>query len=79
MVKIKAMLPIYASAKFECEKPDNWDEMTDYEKKEYFAENMYSISSLCHQCSGPTETDYEANLDYYDKDVTAEDCFWEEE
>ncbi len=48
--------------KAEIDKPDNWDEMTLKEKKEYFAENMEILGSLCHQCTDSIETEIREKL-----------------
>ena len=65
---IVAMLPVFASAKFKIDKPDNWDKMTDNEKKEYFEEHMESDGDLCHQCSDSIESDFEYDPEFYKKE-----------
>jgi hypothetical protein len=66
-MKIRALLPIYASAYFESEVPDNFPEMTDKEKMECVLENMETIGSVCHQCSNDIDTDFELNEDWVEK------------
>jgi hypothetical protein len=58
---IRISLPIYASAIFEFEKPENWDELTQEEKVELFFQDFESSGSLCNQCTANTETDYEVD------------------
>ena len=56
---IEAYLPVYASAKFFIKKPLDWDKWSQKKKFEYFIENCETNAYLCHQCSGPLETDFE--------------------
>jgi hypothetical protein len=62
--KIYCRLPIFATARFSINKPDNWNEMSKAEQSEYFlaSKSLAPEGTLCHQCSGPTETDYEVDL-----------------
>ena len=77
-MKIYAMVPIFASAKFECEKPDNWDEMSLEEKKDHFLSNAENLgTSVCHQCSDSVQMDGCVDDKTYDKWFSEED-FWEE-
>jgi len=80
MAKILVVLPIYASAKFYIEKPDNWDKMSKSEKADYFSENMETNAQLCHQCSNDLESSYDLDDNYYNglTDGELEDMFWEE-
>jgi len=81
MTKIKGMIPIYASGRFSIDKPENWDDMTDDEKKDYFLDKMQRGGSLCHHCSNQIETDYEMNWDWSEM-APAKDLIkslWEEE
>jgi len=59
--KLFCKLPIFASATFSIDKPSNWDIMSKAQQDEYFlsATSLNREASLCHQCSGPTETEYE--------------------
>jgi len=80
MSKISAMLPTYASSRFEIDKPDNWDDMTDSEKSDYFLEHMRSVASLCHQCDD-IESYFECDLGWYEKepDKDLAEMFYEED
>lgn len=69
---IRLKLPIYASANFIMEKPDNWDQLADSQKYDLFMENMKSNSSLCHQCSKDIETNFETDTDYLETYTIAE-------
>lgn len=65
MKKLYCSLPIFANARFSIEKPDNWDDMSKVEQDNYFLESttLGKEASLCHQCSGPTKTDYEIDIE----------------
>ena len=75
--KICAYVVIGASARFSIDKPDGWDDMTDEQKKEYFAEHMETSASLCHQCSDHIETDCEVDMKWLYNNLAVEDM-WEE-
>ena len=64
--KISALLPIFASARFSIEAPDDWDKMTLCKRKEYFMQHLKRNASLCHQCSGDVETDFELDYTFID-------------
>jgi len=73
--KIYCRLPIFATAKFSIEKPDNWDDMTRAEQDEYFLTclSLAPEATLCCQCSGDTETDYEVDLDAIEDELALYD------
>ena len=56
--KISVWVPIYSSAKFILELPDNWDDMDDEGKLDYFYIHSYA-PSLCHYCSHSVESNFE--------------------
>jgi len=64
-MKIYCHLPIFATAKFSIDKPDNWEQMDKAEQDNYFltCASLAPEGSLCCQCNGDTETDYEIDLD----------------
>ena len=71
MKKIYCNLPIFATAKFSIEKPDNWDDMSKEDQVVYFLESttLANESSLCHYCSRKgMETDFEVSLDDIEDD-----------
>lgn len=72
-MKLIKWLPIGASARFECEKPDNWDSMTDHEKSEYFWENAETHADLCYGCAEHIESDYEPLRDSFDMEDIEEE------
>ncbi|MDX1471519.1 MAG: hypothetical protein R3213_08485 [Flavobacteriaceae bacterium] len=76
-MKITAWLPIYADAKFEIEKPDDWAKMDEEEKVTYFLENMQEVGFLCHSCNCEVETDFQANDSVFKDNYTPE--FYEED
>jgi hypothetical protein len=60
MKQIKSWLPVYASAEFSIDKPDNWDALSEREKQELFLSKCDpSSSSLCWSCSNHFQTDHE--------------------
>jgi hypothetical protein len=62
--KIYCQLPIFATASFSVDKPDNWGEMSKEERDEHFlsATSLSPEGSLCHQCRRNLETDYVVDL-----------------
>lgn len=79
MTKIVGLVPIFASGKFEVEKPEDWDSMTPKEKKDYFINNASRSGYLCHQCTDCMETDWEADLGCFDSLPDEDELFWEED
>lgn len=60
MAKVKVWLPIHGSALFESfdDVPENWKDMTQKEKVDWFFERSYdSNAMLCHSCSKDIQTD----------------------
>ena len=79
--RLNSMIPIFAIALFEADKPEKWDSLSDREKVEWFTSNMESTCGLCHHCSGNIETDFEVNdnaLDQLEDDEYLE-MMWETE
>ena len=56
---IEFMVPIYASARFRCKLPDNWNEMALEDQATYFIDNSQLTGRLCHQCADHIESDVE--------------------
>lgn len=77
MITILCKLPIFATAKFSIEKPNNWGKMNREEKKDYFLQNMGCESSICCHCSRDIETDFEADINYIDSIPAKEFEFYE--
>jgi len=67
MSKITIMVPVFASAEFTCDKPDNWDFMSLEEKTDYFNANADRSGSICHQCTSSIECDWEIDQKWYDQ------------
>ena len=51
--------PDTAKVKYECFKPDNWDELDDDAKIEYFDENMFASPTSSFDIGGPDPDWYE--------------------
>lgn len=78
MAKIKMHLPVGASAEFEFEKPKGWDKWSKTKQFKYAMDSNYESTSgsLCHQCAGILETDFEVLTDFVKKEFTT---FYEED
>jgi len=63
-MKIKIMLPVYASAEFEAD-IDIEGKTVDEIEDEFF-ENCVKSGFLCHQCSRAVETDFDVDFDNVD-------------
>jgi hypothetical protein len=60
---IYAMMPINASAKFKAKVPDNWNEMDEEDKIEYFFKYARPVQEcLCNSCSSVIDTNMEVDL-----------------
>jgi len=79
MNRIKAWVPSYSSIEAETDKPDNWDDLTLKEKKEYFGEHMEVSGGICHQCSDVIQCEFELDdQTYYDEKWWDENDFQED-
>lgn len=59
--KIRAYLPVGASAEFEIDKPENWDNLSHKKKVKTFleSEDLNAVGYICHHCSRHLSTDLE--------------------
>jgi hypothetical protein len=61
-VKVKAWLPISASANFEIEvDKDEWEKLTAEERHERFMREAHPVGFLCCHCSGEINSDLEVD------------------
>lgn len=69
-MRYTAWLPVYASAKFECDiDPEG---KTEKEIKDEFIMSAYAVGSICHQCSNEIESEFCLNTDIKDEDIELE-------
>jgi hypothetical protein len=61
--KITMWLPIYAEAKFQVEKPDNWDKMDKEDKINCFLDNCKRAGNICSHCNKVVQSDFNLNED----------------
>lgn len=65
--KLYCMIPVYASAVFQCDKPDNWENMSKEDQKWYFLSKAGTKANVCNHCSNNgLECDFEQDQDYVD-------------
>ena len=64
--KLRYGLVVSATAYFECDKPDGWDDWTAQKQADYFMDKAESPGEPCHYCSRKIHTDCEPVDEAYD-------------
>jgi hypothetical protein len=59
--KLEFWFVIDAIARFSCDKPDNWDEMSREEKISYVEDKARCEGSLCNHCADTIQSNYEVD------------------